>query len=233
MEVKILLDYEEYRDLLNYKNLYEDLVNEKENKKEESQIKKEETQIENNQQGLGSGYFENPETLVKPSENSETENLQTLFQEFVKYLENNKNPKSEQIREQISEKNNFDIDQFLNKFHERLKKKANILINELLSFDNFQISAKNEIIIDSKLIKNSDISKLIKFVLTGYPNKNLIGKQEFISFIEMKLNNTSEFKGIKKQNILEEKKESEFKSQLKVVKPDLKWYCLYLSNVWK
>lgn len=221
MEPKILLNYETYNDLLNYKKLYEKLITEKEEKNHPQIVQK------------GDGFCDEETLNVQDSDScpKSQDDYNDLFKNFLDFIKNDLPQKANSEHNIIKPEYNRDL--FENKFHNRIKKRAIKLLNELQNIPDFQINQRGEIIIDNKIIANSDIAKLIKFAITGFPNKHLTGKTEFTNFLIFKLSSTSGLKGIKVTQETEKEKTADLKQEIEKKASDNKWYCLNLTNVWK
>lgn len=215
MEVKILIDFDEYQNLLSIKDKYYELRKEMKggNEKQPNQI--------------GEGE-------------DEEARLERIVEKILLKLDPNaNNPKIEELPLQTIEKvtllQNDKNELVLHCFSGRQRKKASILLTSLTDCEDFDYNKEKEVTIDNIFYPESNIVKLIKYVVSPHlKGSYLVGKDAFISKLE-KLGLT-EFIKTRTAKVTKKKEEKGLKSKklciqstsdpnAPLIEPSKYWYC--------
>lgn len=230
MEVKVLIDASEYKNLKEIEKLY---FKQKDKDEESENSTKATSKIQKGEGYQPFGEFQETEK----TEDEHSRDLDKIVEKVFEKLQKRKAPES--FEEKVSEMplpypekvqvlENSNLENLLQKFNKRERKKANIILMALKKSPDFQLD-NHQITIKETFYPDSDIVKLIKFALSpSRSGKTLIGKNDFLDFLEEKgLNHFVKQKKYDPQIDIDKANEQERRKEIKEEeKIDKFWYCL-------
>lgn len=227
METKILLDYEEYQRLRNIERVWmqdkseEDLDNDKAKRGKE-------------QQGFGELLVKEPVEEGKDVSISEISNK--VFQQLKRHFDKDYEKKVDRdhIRGMQSKVATATEDQknlmseIQSKLSTKVRHRGSLLLRHLLILPDFQIHDSREISLGGSVIQESDILKLLRFVLGNTQGKSLLGKDEFVNYLVAHgLQNFIRNKNINfSATLVHPKEKIADENKKKAMEFSKKWYCL-------